>query len=37
MLINVFQNPDLNTKEQPIEYFGVIVHNSIPDIIKSYK
>lgn len=36
-LINVFQNPDLYTKEQLIEYFGVIVHNSIPEIIKSYK
>lgn len=37
MLINVFQNPDMYTKDQLVEYFGCIVHNAIPEIIKSYK
>ncbi len=37
MVINVFQHPELYTKEQLVEYFGIIVHNSIPEIIKSYK
>lgn len=37
MLINVFQHPDLYTKDQLIEYFGCIVHKAIPEIIKSYK
>lgn len=36
MMINIFQNTNLYTRDQLIEYFGTIVHNSIPASIQAY-
>lgn len=37
MLINLFQEPDKYNKKQSQEYFGIVIHNSIPAVIKAYK
>ncbi len=36
MMINIFQNTNLYTRDQLIEYFGTIVHSSIPASIQAY-
>lgn len=36
MMINIFQNTNLYTRNQLIEYFGTIVHSSIPASIQAY-
>lgn len=36
MLINLFQQPDKYNKDQLHEYFGIIIHTSIPSVIETY-
>lgn len=37
MIINFFQHPDKYTKENLIDYFTIVMHNSIPAVIISQK
>lgn len=37
MIINLFQHPDKYTKENLIDYFTIVMHNSIPAVIISQK
>ncbi|PWJ49911.1 TetR/AcrR family transcriptional regulator C-terminal domain-containing protein [Faecalicatena contorta] len=37
MIINLFQHPDKYTKEDLIDYFTIVMHNSIPAVIISQK
>ena len=37
MLINLFRHPEKYDKERLIEYFSIVVHNSVPSVIKAYK